>query len=117
MKPDSNQPVCLYGRAKTHKSENLEDITVANLKFRRIIDQTGTFRYVAAKVILDYLKPFFKNECFISYTQKFPRMLSSISPLYDDEEDVSYNVQSLFANFLAEETINCITEQIYVHKS
>ena len=33
MKPYSNQPVCLYGTAKTHKFENLEDITVANLKF------------------------------------------------------------------------------------
>lgn len=87
------------------------------MKFGRIIDQTGTFRYDAAKIILDYIIPFFKNEYSISYTQKFPWMLSSVSPLYDDEEDVSYNVQSLFANFLTEETINCITEQIYVHKS
>ena len=33
MKPDSNQPPRLYGTAKTHKFETLEDITVANLKF------------------------------------------------------------------------------------
>ena len=33
MKPDSNQPARLYGTAKTHKFETLEDITVANLKF------------------------------------------------------------------------------------
>ena len=33
IKPDSNQPACLYGTAKTHKFEFLEDITVANLKF------------------------------------------------------------------------------------
>ena len=32
-KPDSNQPDRLYGTAKTVKSENLEDITVANLEF------------------------------------------------------------------------------------
>ena len=44
MKPDSNQPACLYGTAKTHKFETLEDITVANLKFRPIIDQTGTLK-------------------------------------------------------------------------
>ena len=33
MKPDRNQPARLYGTAKTHKCETLEDITVANLKF------------------------------------------------------------------------------------
>ena len=55
MQPDSNQPARLYGTAKTHKFETLEDITVANLKFRPIIDQTGTFTYNVAKVILDYL--------------------------------------------------------------
>ena len=31
MKPDSNQPARLYGTAKTHKFETLEDITAANL--------------------------------------------------------------------------------------
>ena len=36
MKPDSNQPVRLYGTATTHKFEVLEDITVANLKFHPI---------------------------------------------------------------------------------
>ena len=43
-------------------------------------------------------------------------MLSSISPLQDDEEDVSYDVESLFTNILIEERINYITEQIYAHK-
>ena len=50
MRPDSNQPARLYGTAKTHKFETLEDITVTNLKFRPIIDQTGTFTYNAAKL-------------------------------------------------------------------
>ena len=36
--------------------------------------------------------------------------------LQDDEEDVSYNVESLFTNTRIQETINSITEQIYVHK-
>ena len=57
MKPDSNQPAHLYGTAKTHKFETLEDITIANLKFRPIIDQTGTLTYNAAKAITDYLRP------------------------------------------------------------
>ena len=43
IQQDSNQPALLYGTAKTHKFETLEDITVANLKFRPITDQTGTF--------------------------------------------------------------------------
>ena len=40
MKPGSNQPARLYGTAKTHKFETLEDITIVNLKFRPVIDQT-----------------------------------------------------------------------------
>ena len=56
MQPDSNQPARLYGTAKTHKFETLEDITVMNLKFRHIIDPTGTFTYNAAKVISGYLR-------------------------------------------------------------
>ena len=89
MKLDSNQPAHLYGTAKTHKFETLEDITVANLKFRPIIDQTGTFTYNAANVISDYLRPLCKNEYSINDKQKFPSMLSSVLPLQDDEEDVS----------------------------
>ena len=81
MKPDSNQPARLYGTAKTHKFETLEDITVANLKFRPIIDQTGTLTYNAAKVISDYLRPLCKNEYSINDTQKFPSVLFSIPPL------------------------------------
>ena len=116
MKPDSNQPARFYGTAKTHKFETLEDIIVANLKFRPIIDQTGTFTYNAAKVIPDYLRPLCKNEYSINDAQKFPSMLSSFPPLQDDEEDVSYDVESLFTNIPIQETINYIIEQIYVHK-
>ena len=43
-------------------------------------------------------------------------MLSSILSLQDDEEDVSYDVVSLFTNIPTEETINYIIGPIYVHK-
>ena len=43
-------------------------------------------------------------------------MLSSIPPLQDDEEDVSYDAESLFTNISIQETINYIIKQIYVHK-
>ena len=69
IKPDSNQPARFYGTAKTHTFETLEDITVANLKFRPIIDQTGTLTYNAAKVISDYLRPLCKNEYSINDVQ------------------------------------------------
>ena len=59
--PDDNQPAHLYGTAKTHKFKTLEDITVANLKFCPIIDQTGMFTYNVANVISDYLRPLCKN--------------------------------------------------------
>ena len=88
MKPDNNQPARLYGTAKTHKFETLQNITVANLKFRPIIDQTGMLTYNAAKVIQDYLRPLCKNEYSIYDTQKFRSILSSIPPSQDDEEDV-----------------------------
>ena len=43
-------------------------------------------------------------------------MLSSIPPLQDDEEDVSFDVESLSTNIPIQQTINYITEQIYVHE-
>ena len=49
------------------------------------------FTYNAAKAILDYLRPLYTNEYSINDTQKFPSNLSSITPLQDDEEDVSYD--------------------------
>ena len=94
MKPDSNQPARLYGTAKTHKFESLENIIVVNLKFRPIIDQTRTFMYNLAKVISDYVTTLCKNGYSINDTQNFPSMLSSIPPLQDDEEDVSYDFES-----------------------
>ena len=69
-----------------------------------------------AKVISDYLRPLCKNEYSINDTQKFPSMLSSTPPLQDDEENISYDVESLFTNIPKQETINYIIEQIYVHK-
>ena len=52
------------------------------------------------------LRPLYKNEYSINDTQKFPSMLSSIQPLQDDKEDVSYDVEALFTNIPIEETIN-----------
>ena len=80
------------------------------LKFRPIIDQTNTYTYHAAKAISDYLKLLRSNEYTIKDTQVLAAEIKPLPPLNDDEEDVSYDVQSLFANILVEETINYITD-------
>ena len=54
MYPTSNQPAQLYGTAKTHKHENIDEINVQSLNFRPIIAQTGTCTYNAAQVISNY---------------------------------------------------------------
>ena len=61
------------------------------------------FTYDAAKFILDYLRPLCKNEYSINDTHKFPSMLSSIPPLQDYEEDISYDVESLLTNIPIED--------------
>ena len=42
MYPTSNQPAQLYGTAKTHKHEKIDEINVQPLNFRPIIAQPGT---------------------------------------------------------------------------
>ena len=56
-----------------------------------------------------------KNEFVINNTQDFPAMLNNV-PFSEDEEDVSYDVESLFTNISLKDTINFICEEIYVHK-
>ena len=48
-----------------------------------------------AKLISIYLKPLCKNEYYINDTEKFVSMLVSILPLQDDEEDISYDIESI----------------------
>ena len=58
MLPKSNLPGQLYGTAKTHKFNSIEDVTLENLKFRSIIAQSGTYTYNPVQIFVDYLKPF-----------------------------------------------------------
>ena len=39
MNPQNNQPAKLYGTAKTHKFNNINEFKKEKLKFRPIIDQ------------------------------------------------------------------------------
>ena len=116
MYPHSNQPAKLYGTAKTHKFNNIQEINKEKLKFCPIIDQTGTYSYNAAQVISQYLKPLCKNKGTINDTQSFSADIKNIPPLQEDEEDVSYDVESLFTNIPINETIDYILDQIYNKK-
>ena len=54
-----------------------QDITGENIKFQQIVDQTDTYTYIAAQVILDCLKPLCKNEYTTNDTQSFSQELST----------------------------------------
>ena len=62
-------------------------------------------------MIAKYLKPLTKNELVTTNTQQFPSMLNNV-PLSVDEEDVSYDVESLFTNIPIKETIDFICDEI-----
>ena len=93
----------------------IDDGNFDNLKFRPIIAQTGTYTYNAAKIISKYLKPLYNsNEYIINSTLDFPDMIQNQPPLTEDEEYVSYDVESLFTNVPINDTIDYIIDQIYV---
>ena len=114
--PHSNHPAKLYRTARTHKFNNILEINKEKFKFRPIIDQTGTYSYNAAHVISQYLKPLSKKEIAINVTQPFSADIKNILPLQEDEEDVSYYMESLFTNIPINETIDHVLDQMYNKK-
>ena len=52
----------------------------------------------------------------INDTHQFPDMIKNLPSLPQDEEYVSYDVESLFTNVLLQETIDYIIDEIYVNK-
>ena len=100
MLPSSNQPAQLYGTAKTHKFDDINEITVDSLKFRPIIAQTGTYMYKTAQVISEYLKPLHENNNFvIKNTQNLAQLIREQPPLEENEEYASYDVNRYFRTF------------------
>ena len=51
----------------------------------------------------------------MKHTLQFSQLLKDLPPLKDDEEYVSYDVESLFTNMLLKESIDYILEKIYVY--
>ena len=56
-----------------------------------------------------------KNALVVNNTQDFLSMLNNLT-ISEDEEDVSYDVESLLTNIPIKDTIDFIFEEIYVHK-
>ena len=79
------------------------------------MDQYGTMVYTATQVIAQYICPVNDSKYIIKDTLKFPS-ISAENPLKPDEEDVSYDVASLFTNMPVEEAIEYILDEIYVKK-
>ena len=112
LRPKSNQPGRFFATAKTHKFDSFEDITLEELKIRPIIDQTGTHTHAAAAIISKHLQPLAKNEYVINNTLLFAESLKDAQS-NEEEEDVSYDVDSLFTSIPVAETIDYICDKIY----
>ena len=81
------------------------------MKLRPLIDQTGTASYNASKVVANYLRPLTNNKFVIKDCLLFPDILKS-TVFENDEEIVSYDVESVFTNIPIKETIDYICDEI-----
>ena len=116
IRRNSNQQARLYATAKTHKFNNLDEVTVEKLKFRPLVDQIGTATYDTAKVIGEYLKPSALNEYKINDWLKFPDITKALPLLWKNEEYVSYYAGSLFTKIPLKETFDYIIQEFYNEK-
>ena len=71
MRPVSNQLARFFATAKTHKFDNHSLISLDDLKFRPIKDQSNTYSYNAAKIVSDYLQLLTHNDYVIEETPTF----------------------------------------------
>ena len=68
-------------------------------------------------VYCNIVTPFCNSEYTIKDTQFFAKLIEELPSLKEDEEYVSCDIESLFANIPIKDTIDCILDQIYVqHK-
>ena len=67
------------------------------------------YTYYAAIVISNYWKQQCKNEYTVDDAQSFSEELLTLSPLEENEEYVSYDVESLFTSIQVDETTGWLT--------
>ena len=113
--PSSHQTARIFTSPKTHKFKSFDNININELKLRPAMNQTGTCYYKTGKVIAQYLKPHTKNEFVINNTQESSSMLNGLENS-KDEQDVIYDVKSLFTNIPINETVYFICDEICIHE-
>ena len=111
MPPRSNHPGCFFTTSKTQKFELIEDVSLDYLKLRPINEQTRTDIFKAFKAVAKYLNPFSMNVFSIIGTLIFLELLKDSSN-NESYEDVSYDIESLFANISVQETKDFIPHRI-----
>ena len=109
MYPHSNQPAKLYKTAKTHTFDNTQEI---NKETKKNLPYYRPNTIIQLQYSTSHLTVLCENEFTINGTQSFKTDLKNIPPLQEDE-DVSYDVESLFTNIPINETIDYILDQIY----
>ena len=73
--------------------------------------------YLQSSQISRYLKPLCDSGYIIKDAQYFAKLIKELLTLQEDEEDASFDIESLFTNISINDTIDYILEQIYVqHK-
>ena len=66
----------LYGTAKTHEVEKIDEINVQSQNFRSIIAKIGNYTYNTAQVISNYLKSLYTHIVYIiGNTQDFSKLI------------------------------------------
>ena len=113
MRPVSNQLARFFATAKTHKFDNHSLISLDDLKFRPIKDQSNTYSYNAAKIVSDYLQLLTHNDYVIKETPTFAEIIKN-DVLDPKEEYVSYDFESLFTSIPVKEIIDYIITEIYM---
>ena len=86
-----------------------------DMKLQNMIDD-GISQGIYSPTVDTYLKPLCQNEYKINDTQSFASQIKEQPPLNENEEYVSYDVDSLFTNIPVQETIDHIIHQIYTEK-
>ena len=109
LRPMAVQLGRAHGLPKTHKA-------YANLpSFRPIIDTTSTPYYNIGKFLSSLLQPLAHSDYNLIDSFDAAKRIRSIPPeLFDD--DVSFDVQSLFTNAPVKKTINIISDRVYNEK-
>ena len=109
IRPTSKKPASLYGTAKPHKFNDLDQVTIENLKLRPIVSTCGTYYYETAKALAKYLSPLTENQYnSIDFADRLDQ-----HAIEEDETLVSYDVESLFTSIPLDETIDHILDLIY----